>query len=218
MPVCAKCGVEWDELSFRLHKGRKGIPYREHQCKECAKLYSARYFLVNRERLYEKLRKDKAENPDKHRATKKRSYAKQRDRWRKYGREYGKANCPRRNVTRKAYHVVKMSDPIYRLQHTLRGRLHTAFTFQGTKKNCKSLELVGCSLPELKAHLEGMFRGGMSWENAGSVWHIDHIRPVASFDLLDLDQQKLCFHYSNLQPLLAAENLAKGCSMQPIGG
>jgi hypothetical protein len=58
----------------------------------------------------------------------------------------------------------------------------------------------------------------MSWENAGSVWHIDHIRPVASFDLLDLDQQKLCFHYSNLQPLLAAENLAKGCSMQPIGG
>jgi hypothetical protein len=50
----------------------------------------------------------------------------------------------------------------------------------------------------------------MTWENYGPVWHVDHIRPCASFDLTDPAQQRECFHFSNLQPLFAAENLAKG--------
>ena len=56
------------------------------------------------------------------------------------------------------------------------------------------------------------FREGMTLENHGPVWHIDHIRPCASFDLTDKAQAAACFHYSNLQPLFAEENLAKSDS------
>ena len=70
---------------------------------------------------------------------------------------------------------------------------------------------MGCSIEELKIHLEKQFRDGMSWNNYGMYgWHIDHIKPCSAFDLTDLEQQKICFHYSNLQPLWAKENLSKG--------
>jgi hypothetical protein len=68
--------------------------------------------------------------------------------------------------------------------------------------------LIGCSMDELKIHLSSMFKEGMSWDNYGK-WHIDHIKPCASFNLSDPAQQKECFHYSNLQPLWAIENIKK---------
>ena len=49
----------------------------------------------------------------------------------------------------------------------------------------------------------------MSWDNYGD-WHIDHIRPCCSFDLSKIEEQEKCFHYSNLQPLWAEENMTKG--------
>jgi HNH endonuclease. len=56
----------------------------------------------------------------------------------------------------------------------------------------------------------------MSWDNYGrDGWHIDHIRPCASFDLTDPEQQRQCFHYTNLQPLWAADNIRKGAKWQP---
>lgn len=48
----------------------------------------------------------------------------------------------------------------------------------------------------------------MSWDNFGE-WYIDHIKPCCSFDLTDIEQQKKCFHYTNLQPLWAIDNLKK---------
>jgi hypothetical protein len=70
--------------------------------------------------------------------------------------------------------------------------------------------LLGCSVSFLKGFLEAKFTEGMTWQNHGE-WHIDHIKPCASFNLLDEEEQKKCFHYTNLQPLWAAENLSKGC-------
>lgn len=62
---------------------------------------------------------------------------------------------------------------------------------------------------ELRIHLESKFKPGMSWKNYGPVWHIDHIKPCAKFDLTDPAQQRECFHWTNLQPLFALENLQK---------
>jgi len=79
-------------------------------------------------------------------------------------------------------------------------------------KSGSTLVLLGCSIADLKTKLEGMFAFGMDWDNHGNAgWHIDHIRPLASFDLSDPAQQRIAFHHANLQPLWAKDNMSKGC-------
>lgn len=82
---------------------------------------------------------------------------------------------------------------------------------KGKSKSASTLVLLGCTAMELKVRLESLWQPGMSWENYGKKgWHIDHIRPCCSFDLTDPEQQKTCFHYTNLRPLWWHENLSKG--------
>lgn len=70
---------------------------------------------------------------------------------------------------------------------------------------------LGCTVSEARAYLESLFHLGMTWDNHGvDGWHIDHVRPLASFDRSDPDWQREAFHYTNLQPLWAADNIAKG--------
>ena len=71
------------------------------------------------------------------------------------------------------------------------------------------MSMLGCTLAEARAHIEAQFRPGMSWENHGE-WEIDHIRPVASFDLTDPDQARAAAHFTTLQPLWSVENRRKG--------
>jgi hypothetical protein len=71
------------------------------------------------------------------------------------------------------------------------------------------MALVGCSIEELRLHLESQFVAGMTWANYGE-WHVDHIRPCAMFDLTQDAQQRECFNWSNLRPLWGVENLRKG--------
>jgi hypothetical protein len=80
----------------------------------------------------------------------------------------------------------------------------------GRSKSKHTMELLGCSIEEFKIYLEKQFTKGMNWGNYGKKgWHIDHILPCASFDLTDPEQQKKCFHYTNLQPLWAEDNYKK---------
>lgn len=95
----------------------------------------------------------------------------------------------------------------------LRDRINKAISTGFTNKAFKSVELLGASWEVCIQWLEKQFKPGMNWSNHGlNGWHIDHIRPCASFDLTDPLQQKQCFHYTNLQPLWADENLKKGSS------
>lgn len=71
-----------------------------------------------------------------------------------------------------------------------------------------SIKNLGCTIPELQDYIAAKFERGMSWENHGQ-WHLDHIIPLDSFDLLDDEQYKRACHYTNLQPLWAKENIAK---------
>lgn len=99
----------------------------------------------------------------------------------------------------------------YKLTSILRSRLTDAL--KGKCKSKKTMELIGCNIDILKKYIELKFKDGMNWDNYGK-WHIDHVRPCSSFDLTDVKQQEQCFHYTNLQPLWATENLQKGSKWQ----
>lgn len=95
----------------------------------------------------------------------------------------------------------------FRITENLRRRINKAL-HNNTKSN-HSIELLGCSINEFKKYLEVKFDINMNWGNYGKYWNIDHIRPCSSFDLSDTDQQKLCFNYTNTQPLKIIDNLSK---------
>lgn len=100
-------------------------------------------------------------------------------------------------------------DPLWRIRMNLRRRL--SHVLHGNRKYKPTMKLVGCSYGKLKSYLESKFVGGMTWENYGrDGWHVDHIIPCSSFDLSTLEGQQKCFHYTNLQPLWAPDNLSKG--------
>tara|TARA_B100000795_G_C22748876_1_gene418511 strand:- start:74 stop:1024 length:951 start_codon:yes stop_codon:yes gene_type:complete len=102
----------------------------------------------------------------------------------------------------------KKIDPAFKLSKTLRSRLGSALRNQSAKKRNTTMNLTGCTINFLKGYLEAKFIEGMTWENHGE-WHIDHIKPCCSFNLEDDEEHKKCFHYSNLQPLWAIDNLSK---------
>lgn len=106
------------------------------------------------------------------------------------------------------------SEPQFKIAVVLRKRVVLALKTRGISKSRSLRELLGCTIPELKQHLESQFRQGMSWDNHGE-WHVDHIRPCAAFDLTRVAEQKVCFHYTNLQPLWAEENLRKSDKTLP---
>jgi hypothetical protein len=95
------------------------------------------------------------------------------------------------------------------LSGLLRRRVYDSLKNYENRNKKHTFEYVGCNLQELREHLEKQFTIGMSWENQGQ-WHIDHIRPCASFDLSKEEERHKCFHYKNLQPLWASDNLSKG--------
>jgi hypothetical protein len=93
----------------------------------------------------------------------------------------------------------------------LRRLIIYALDVRDLKKQVSSEEIFGCTVAELRQHLEQQFEPGMSWDNHTiHGWHVDHIVPCAKFDLTLLSEQKKCFHYTNLRPLWATENWSKG--------
>jgi len=129
--------------------------------------------------------------------------------------DWGAPNPIRRqSVEReKARQVGKQNDD---LADNLRERIRCAVRGIATK-SAPTMVLIGCSIQELRAHLEALFLPGMTWKNYGfRGWHVDHKRPCVSFDLTDPAQQRACFHYTNLQPLWAKDNLKKHAKWAPV--
>jgi hypothetical protein len=128
-----------------------------------------------------------------------------------YNKEYYLNNKDRikknRSIKNKERRIIDLD---FKIACNLRTRLCKAL--KGQNKSLNTMELVGCSIDYLIEYIEGLFLESMSWSNYGE-WHIDHIRPCASFDLTDIEQQKICFNYKNLQPLWAEDNIRKGCKV-----
>lgn len=203
MKTCSKCKVEKLEGEFYSHiGGRDGLDSR---CKTCVKNEASQFYKENREKGRLRQKKWRLENSEK---------ASQADKnWRlenplKKKRalaEWGRKNRAKINRYRRhRYH----DDPVFKITHTLRAACQRIFC--GATKPARTLKLLGMELKEFRIYIQGQFCPGMTWENQGSVWHLDHVRPLASFDLLDSEQQKLACHWENFQPLFAEENLKKG--------
>ena len=119
-------------------------------------------------------------------------------------REYKKENRDKIKHERK-------HNPKVKLPHIIGKTINMKLKKAGAKKSQATAKYLGCTIAELMTHLENQFQEGMSWDNHGFYgWHIDHKKPCASFDLTDEEQAKQCFHYTNLQPLWAEDNLRKG--------
>ncbi len=118
-----------------------------------------------------------------------------------------KNNREKYNASRKDLQKRKMEDPVFRLARIVRCRL--AHVLRGQKTG-KSLDYLGCSFEHLKAHLEAQFLPGMTWENYGKVWHVDHEIPLVSVDPSDDAAVRRLSHYTNLRPLWASVNMSLG--------
>ena len=131
------------------------------------------------------------------------------ERWLKGQKVMAGLNVENRRRRQREDHARRYrKDVQYKLMVTQRSRLWHALKGRGAKSS-RTIILIGCSIEHLRQHLEAQFTDGMTWDNHGQ-WHIDHIKPCASFDLTDAEQQHECFNYTNLQPLWAVDNLTKG--------
>jgi hypothetical protein len=134
-------------------------------------------------------------------------YEKNRERLLKKQNEYCK-DPETRKLINKRRREKTATNPQFAIGLRVRGRISKALKLVGAVKSKSTRELLGCSFEFLKQHIESQFRDGMCWEDRSS-FHIDHIRPLASFDLTDPEQLKAACHWSNLQPLPPLENIRK---------
>jgi len=210
MKRCPKCG-ETKSVSEFGHSGSKkdglqswckacNAEYRANHREETAR-YDAKYYSNHRE--------EKAGYHANHREEKAEYYTANHERILRQQAEYRRG---RRKESAEYERNRRANDTQYRLACNLRSRLGNAVR-RGYKSGSAVRDL-GCTIAELKEHLEKQFQPGMSWDNYGPAgWHIDHHRPLDSFNLEDRGQLLEACHYTNLQPMWASENTTKGAKI-----
>lgn len=230
--ICAKCGKEKPIDEFQIKKNGRPHSY----CDKCRKEGMDEWRKNNKEHIDEyrertsEYRKQKdAEYRELHREELRviaRIYNnKHKAKLREYYRTHKEESSERRKKwveqNREKYNAYfrkkRKIDINYRIAHSLRTRINKVL--RGTTKYYTLTNVVGCSLDELKKWIEDRFIDGMTWSNQGQAedkWNIDHIIPLASFDLSDPEQQKKAFHYTNLQPMWTNDNISKGAKHNGI--
>lgn len=178
---CEYCGEEKEKSLFS--KARKGTV-----CKSCKRSYD----LDNKKEYGQLHYKD--------------YYEKNKEKIIKKTINWNNDNKEKRLLSKKKYRDAHKNDIDFRIKENLGCRLRNLFK----KGNNKFIDFLGCDIQSLKKWLEFNFTKDMSWDNYGSLWHIDHIIPCAAFKDSSIDMQKLCWNWSNLAPLDAIANASKG--------
>jgi len=193
-----------------IYSWNKRNNYKPKENKDKKREYSVRYRL---------------ENSDKISKINSNWYASNKDRARDYSSNYRKLNKEkvssinkkwksdnRDRISKRAKHRYN-NDLTFKIKSIIRSRFRQAI--KNNQKVGSAINLLGCSIFKLKIHLQLKFYRAtgdsnryMTWDNYGE-WHIDHIRPLSSFNLQDIDELKQACHYTNLQPLWAKDNLKK---------
>jgi hypothetical protein len=188
--------------------------YRKNN-KEKIKISKTKYYKNNKQKISNNNKKYFNLNKKKISIKQKEYYKNNLKKIKKRANVYYKNNkekCIKRSVAYK--NKRRKTDLNFKLQCILRSRLKNILIRKKINKIYSYVELVGCTIQELKLHIESQFKEDMTWDNHNAKgWHIDHIKPCVSFDLSDPEQQRECFHFTNLQPLWWYENLSKGCKL-----
>lgn len=184
MKKCYRCENYKELLQFHKDCTKKDGYY--HNCKQCVKedpkksAYKKEASIKNRSSDLERLKK-----------------------WKNKQKSSKLKKIKHRQYMNNRY----KNDINFKLADRLRSRMRYYLHYKKTGSHVKDL---GCTIDQLKQHLESKFQPGMTWDNYGFYgWHIDHIRPLASFDLTDREQFLQAVHYTNLQPLWAKDNWKK---------
>lgn len=218
MKICSKCKIELSYSSFtKLNRSKDGF---SHVCKECIheKYLKTRDKCIERAKKHavkhKESRKQYMEKYYKDNLQDKKIYDKQRREklkkdFKQYDSIYYQKNKQRINerITNK-----KKTNNEFLCACRLRSYLSFTLKKAHAFKSEHTVTLLGCSFKQFVKHIESQFTQGMSWDNYGktdSNWSLDHICPCAAFDLTDFNEQKKCFHYTNLQPLWNIDNWSK---------
>ena len=213
MKQCKKCGVLKENNFFVKDENMKD-GFR-NSCKECKNLGSRKYRITNREHVKELQKKVYFKHREKNLEKKKAVYYANRDKDNARRREHYKNN--KKNHLERCRLYTKnreQKDINFKLSRRLRHRLY--LSIKNSQKAGSAVADLGCSVQHLKLHLELFFDEGMSWENYGfgdNKWHIDHIKPLSSFDLTNREQFLEACHYTNLQPMWQKDNFEKAASI-----
>ena len=209
--------LSYHQSYYQRNKERisKRVKLRRQQNLELFRKREREGYARNRERELElaRLRRNrpdqKAKIKERDRRYRKNNKEKTKEQGRRYYQKH-KAKILKKTSVRNR--LRRKNDPTFALKSRIRDRIKEILyriNFTGTRKK-KMLSILGCTILELKAHIESQFKPGMTWENR-SEWHIDHIIPLASAKTED-DIYRLN-HYTNLRPLWPHENRKKGAKM-----
>lgn len=203
-PHCKECiGKKKKEYRNNNHSHYLDLEKRRRDKPE-VKEYSKMWREEHREEQLDKAKERYKSNPAPYLRRSKEQKLRDPYGYKAYQWKWRKAN---KKWYRDYYHNVNKKNINWRIKNTLRGSLRKALN--GKNKTGSVLKYLGCPLEFFRGYLEGKFTSGMTWDNYGVVWHIDHHIPCISFDMTNETERHKCFHYTNLQPLLAGDNCSK---------
>ena len=192
---------------IKEHKKEYNLKNREHK-KEWQKEWNLR----NKEHIKEQKKEYNLKNKERIKEHKKEYYLKNREHYKQSQKEYQKEYLSRpetKELRRNRVNNKYKTDINFRLTDLCRRRLLHAL--KGNSKTASTMELIGCTIDELRQHIESKFEPWMNWENQGrGGWDVDHIKACFHFNMADPEQQRTCFNWSNLQPMEHIENIKKG--------
>jgi hypothetical protein len=203
---CCRCGIEYESSLSNFGKSSRSKDGLRGECKKCTALDNKKHREADPEKTKAHKKLDRERHGDAIRA-RDRAYSKS-ERGRMISAKWSNENREHKRERRRLYDIKRRAiDPAYKVLTNYRSYL--VRVLKGNFKTDKTKQLLGCTGEELKDYLESRFIKGMSWSNYGE-WHVDHIRPIKSFDKSNTLEVCECFHYTNLQPLWRLDNLRKG--------
>ncbi len=209
MKRCCKCKIEKPTANFgRLSSAPDGLRYN---CKDCRHEYVVKnrdsiqkanqdYYKANKNALLSKNKEYRITNSEA--INKQRKQYREQEHVKIHIKEMSKAYLP---IRKQKIKELRITDISFRISESLRSKFHKYLKNQKTSL----MNYLGCDLDFFREWLTFRFNDKMNWDNYGTVWHIDHVLPINQFNLQNTSDIQICYHWTNMQPLIKFDNQSK---------